>query len=93
MALTTAQPGRPTVVLVHGAFAESASWAGVIAILADDGYPVVAVANPLRGVRHDADYDVTTWGARPRSRDRRRGGGPEVITGSVPGRGVPLPIR
>ncbi|SCF47255.1 Alpha/beta hydrolase family protein [Micromonospora matsumotoense] len=56
MALTTAQPGRPTVVLVHGAFAESASWAGVIAILADDGYPTVAVANPLRSVRHDADY-------------------------------------
>ncbi|MEV4846425.1 alpha/beta hydrolase [Micromonospora matsumotoense] len=56
MALTTAQPGRPTVVLVHGAFAESASWVGVIAILADDGYPAVAVANPLRSVRHDAAY-------------------------------------
>ncbi|MEU7960512.1 alpha/beta fold hydrolase [Micromonospora humida] len=56
MSITTARPGTPTVVLVHGAFAESASWAGVIAALVDDGYPAVALANPLRGVRHDADY-------------------------------------
>ncbi len=48
--------GKPTVVLVHGAFAESASWNGVIAGLLDAGYPVVAVANPLRGVRTDAAY-------------------------------------
>ncbi len=46
----------PTVVLVHGAFAESASWNGVIARLLDRGRQVVAVANPLRGVRTDAEY-------------------------------------
>lgn len=46
----------PTVVLVHGAFAESASWDAVIAGLLDRGRAVVAVANPLRGVRTDADY-------------------------------------
>ena len=46
----------PTVVLVHGAFAESASWNGVISGLLDRGHPVVAVANPLRGVRADAAY-------------------------------------
>ena len=45
-----------TVVLVHGAFAESASWNGVISGLLDRGHPVVAVANPLRGVRADAAY-------------------------------------
>ncbi|KWV34264.1 alpha/beta fold hydrolase [Micromonospora rifamycinica] len=56
MSITTARPGRPTVVLVHGAFAESASWDGVIAGLIDAGYPAVALANPLRGVRHDADH-------------------------------------
>ncbi|MEV6800363.1 alpha/beta hydrolase [Micromonospora rifamycinica] len=56
MSITTAQPGRPTVVLVHGAFAESASWDGVIAGLLGAGYPAVALANPLRGVRHDADH-------------------------------------
>jgi len=47
---------KPTIVLVHGAFAESASWNGVIRLLLDAGYPAVAVANPLRGVRSDADY-------------------------------------
>src|SRR6185312_10610107 len=46
----------PTIVLVHGAFAESASWDGVIKLLLADGYPAVAVANPLRGVKYDADY-------------------------------------
>src|ERR671915_1118847 len=47
---------RPTVVLVHGAFAESASWNDVIARLHRRGYKVVAVANPLRGLQHDAAY-------------------------------------
>jgi pimeloyl-ACP methyl ester carboxylesterase len=47
---------KPTVVLVHGAFAESASWNGVISGLIDNGYPVLAVANPLRGVSSDAAY-------------------------------------
>lgn len=51
-----AAAGSPTVVLVHGAFAESASWNGVIAELGRLGYPVVAVANPLRGLDADARY-------------------------------------
>ena len=46
---------KPTVVLVHGAFADASSWSGVVEILERDGYPVVAAANPLRGVRSDAD--------------------------------------
>lgn len=54
--LTIAPPDRPTVVLVHGAFAESASWNGVIAELRPRGYAVVAIANPLRGLQHDAAY-------------------------------------
>lgn len=48
--------GKPTVVLVHGAFAESASWNGVATQLLAQGYPVIAAANPLRGVKFDADY-------------------------------------
>jgi len=56
MSLTTSDAAKPTIVLVHGAFAESSSWNGVIAALLADGYDVVALANPLRGVRHDADY-------------------------------------
>src|SRR4051812_50028715 len=44
----------PTIVLVHGAFAESASWDQVIDPLVDAGHPVIAVANPLRGLAADA---------------------------------------
>ncbi|MGY1802351.1 alpha/beta fold hydrolase [Blastococcus sp. SYSU D00922] len=44
----------PTVVLVHGAFADSSSWNGVIARLRRDGYPVIGVANPLRSLQGDA---------------------------------------
>ena len=45
---------KPTIVLVHGAFAESASWNGVVANLTRDGYPVIAAANPLRSLAGDA---------------------------------------
>jgi pimeloyl-ACP methyl ester carboxylesterase len=47
---------KPTIVLVHGAFAESASWNDVIGKLLAQGYPVVAVANPLRGIKKDSSY-------------------------------------
>lgn len=47
---------KPTIVLVHGAFADSSSWEGVTRILLDEGYPVVAASNPLRGLQGDADY-------------------------------------
>lgn len=49
-------PEKPTVVLVHGAFADSSSWNGVITDLQREGYPVIAPANPLRGLRADAHY-------------------------------------
>ena len=45
---------KPTIILVHGAFAESASWDGVIDSLAGAGFPVIAAANPLRGPAADA---------------------------------------
>lgn len=51
-----AQPEKPTIVLVHGAFADTSSWNGVVAILKKDGYNVVAAANPLRSVKGDAQY-------------------------------------
>ena len=51
-----AEGAKPTVVLVHGAFAGTSSWNGVVEILLKDGYPVVAMSNPLRGVQSDADY-------------------------------------
>jgi pimeloyl-ACP methyl ester carboxylesterase len=43
-----------TIVLVHGAFAESASWDHVIDPLVAEGHRVVAAANPLRGLAADA---------------------------------------
>lgn len=51
-----AETAKPTVVLVHGAFADSSSWNGVTRILQKDGYNVVAAANPLRSVSGDAAY-------------------------------------
>jgi len=56
MNTTNAQDIKPTIVLVHGAFAESSSWNGVLSQLHEKGYPTVAVANPLRGVESDANY-------------------------------------
>jgi pimeloyl-ACP methyl ester carboxylesterase len=51
-----AQTPKPTIVLVHGAFADTSSWNAVIRILDEDGYPVVAAANPMRSVHGDAKY-------------------------------------
>src|SRR3954447_705112 len=48
--------GAPTVVLVHGAFADSSSWNGVAERLKGHGLQVIAAANPLRGVADDARY-------------------------------------
>jgi pimeloyl-ACP methyl ester carboxylesterase len=54
--MTASTRGATTVVLVHGAFADSSSWNGVIRDLAVAGHRVVAVANPLRGLHADAEY-------------------------------------
>ncbi|GHA17144.1 alpha/beta hydrolase [Streptomyces spiroverticillatus] len=51
-----AHRAKPTVVLVHGAFADASGWADTVKRLRHDGYPVRAVANPLRGLDHDAAY-------------------------------------
>jgi len=47
---------KPTVVLVHGAFADASSWNGVITRLQRKGYTVLAPANPLRGLASDSAY-------------------------------------
>jgi pimeloyl-ACP methyl ester carboxylesterase len=47
---------KPTIVLVHGAFADSSSWNGVVTKLTTSGFTVIAAANPLRGVANDAEY-------------------------------------
>ena len=48
--------GSPTVVLVHGAFADASSWNGVIERLQAKGLNVTAPANPLRGISIDSAY-------------------------------------
>jgi pimeloyl-ACP methyl ester carboxylesterase len=48
-----AQTTKPTIVLVHGAFADGSSWAKVIPILENDGYTVIAVQNPLTSLADD----------------------------------------
>jgi pimeloyl-ACP methyl ester carboxylesterase len=50
-----------TVVLVHGAFADSSSWAGVIEGLHAKGIPVVAAANPLRGLALDSAFIASVF--------------------------------
>ena len=47
---------RPTVVLVHGAFADASSWNGVVERLQAEGVQVMAPANPLRGISIDSAY-------------------------------------
>ena len=63
---------KPTIVLVHGAFADSSSWNGVIARLEHDGYPVIAAANPLRGLDNDSTYVSSLLDAIP---------GPVILVG------------
>ncbi|MET7335078.1 alpha/beta hydrolase [Nonomuraea sp. NPDC005650] len=46
---------RPTIVLVHGAFADGSGLTAIVKRLVADGYPVVAAPNPLRGLSSDAE--------------------------------------
>src|SRR5512133_960491 len=55
-AATKANNSTQTIVLVHGAWADSSGWNRVISHLQADGYTVWAVANPLRGLSPDAAY-------------------------------------
>ena len=49
-----AHPGKPTIVLVHGAWADASSWSRVITRLQSDGYTVDAPPDPLRGIASDS---------------------------------------
>jgi pimeloyl-ACP methyl ester carboxylesterase len=74
----SAEPGqvattlKPTVVLVHGAFADASGWNAVIANLRGRGYRVIAPANPLRGVAADSAYIASVLASIP---------GPIVLVG------------
>src|SRR5918998_1868351 len=76
---------RPTVALVHGAFADSSGWNDVVAQLLADGVRVRAVSNPLRGITHDAAYVASALSQID---------GPVLAVGhSYGGGGVALPRR
>jgi pimeloyl-ACP methyl ester carboxylesterase len=47
---------KPTIVLEHGAWADTSSWAGVIKRLQADGYTVYAPPNPLQGLNYDSAF-------------------------------------
>jgi pimeloyl-ACP methyl ester carboxylesterase len=55
-ATTSTSSAKPTIVLVHGGFADGSNWNGVIQKLQGQGYPTIAPANPLRGLPTDAPY-------------------------------------
>src|ERR1041385_6331785 len=67
-----AQSGKPTIVLVHGAFADGSSWQRVIPILDRDGYNVIAVQNPLTSLAADVETTKRVVAAQP---------GPVVLVG------------
>lgn len=56
---------KPTVVLVHGAFADAGGWNGVIERLQADGFKVVAPPNPLRGISIDSAYIASMFNQIP----------------------------
>lgn len=55
-ARSTPAASSPTILLVHGAWADGASWSGVISGLSDDGLTIIAPANPLRSLLGDSEY-------------------------------------
>jgi pimeloyl-ACP methyl ester carboxylesterase len=56
---------KPTIVLVHGAWADASSWDGVTKRLEHDGYTVMALANPLRGITSDSAYIASVLATVP----------------------------
>lgn len=65
MADATKRDGSPTVVLVHGAFADASSWNRVIELLQAKGVRVTAPANPLRGISNDSAYTAAVFDETP----------------------------
>jgi pimeloyl-ACP methyl ester carboxylesterase len=53
---TTASGPKPSIVLVHGAWADSSSWDAVVSQLQHDGYTVYVPPNPLLGITYDSAF-------------------------------------
>ena len=65
LAATARAQTKPTIVLVHGAFADAAGWSDVIDRLQKRGYNVVAVENPLTGLAEDVATTKRLVDAQP----------------------------
>jgi pimeloyl-ACP methyl ester carboxylesterase len=63
--MSTSSNPSPTVVLVHGAYADASSWNGVIGRLLAKGVKVTAPANPLRGISIDSAYIASVLDETP----------------------------
>jgi len=72
IATTAGAQTKPTIVLVHGAFADAAGWSGIIERLQKRGYNVVAVENTLTGLPQDVATTKRLVDAQP---------GPVVLVG------------
>jgi pimeloyl-ACP methyl ester carboxylesterase len=58
----TTESQNPTVILVHGAFADASSWARVLERVQDTGIAAEAIPNPLRGLTVDGEYVASVLG-------------------------------
>src|SRR5689334_3700545 len=65
IATTAGAQTKPTIVLVHGAFADAAGWSGIIERLQKRGYNVVAVENTLTGLPQDVATTKRLVDAQP----------------------------
>jgi pimeloyl-ACP methyl ester carboxylesterase len=65
MSINPQDGARPTVVLVHGAFADASGWNGVVERLQAEGIRVVAPVNPLRGISVDSAYIASFFEQTP----------------------------
>jgi pimeloyl-ACP methyl ester carboxylesterase len=58
----TTESRDPSVILLHGAFADGSSWARVLERVRDAGIAVEAIPNPLRGLTFDGEYVASVLG-------------------------------
>src|SRR5260221_3573607 len=84
---------RPSIVLVHGAWADSSSWDAVVTRLQRDGYTVYVPPNPLLGLRYDPAFlrDFLNTLSGPIVLVRHSYGGPQLIQAFPCGPLKPMP--
>jgi pimeloyl-ACP methyl ester carboxylesterase len=70
--MTSAENTNPSVVLVHGAYADGSSWSEVIKCLQDAGIAATAVQNPLTSLADDAEHTRRILALQP---------GPVILAG------------